>query len=122
MAIGAAGGTDAAVMKGGNKADLRRDQVAAKISQDAARKQRARAQERHGVWFGLGMFGLVGWAVALPTLLGTVLGIWLDARFPSPISWTITLLFIGVMLGCLNAWWWVNRESQGRAGSGSERK
>jgi len=121
MAAGAAGGRDAAVMTGGNEADQRRDKVTAKISQDAARKQRARSHERHGVWFGLGMFGLVGWAVALPTLLGTVLGIWLDAKIPSPISWTITLLFVGVVLGCLNAWWWVNRESQGRTGPGNER-
>jgi ATP synthase protein I len=35
-----------------------------------------------GVWFGLGMMGLIGWSVAVPTLLGAALGIWLDNRYP----------------------------------------
>jgi len=77
----------------------------------AARKQKARREGRRGVWFGLGMFGLIGWAVAVPTLLGITLGIWLDSHWPGRFSWTIALLFAGVTLGCVNAWWWVRRES-----------
>jgi predicted F0F1-ATPase subunit len=37
---------------------------------------------RTGVWFGLGMMGLIGWSVAVPTLLGAALGLWLDSRHP----------------------------------------
>jgi ATP synthase protein I len=81
------------------------------IGDKAERKIRARREEDRGVWFGLGMFGLVGWAVAVPTLLGIVLGVWLDRQFPGKPSWTLTLLFIGVILGCINAWYWVRRES-----------
>ena len=88
--------------------------VFATISEQAACKQRARTEGRYGVWFGLGMFGLVGRAVALPTLLGIALGIWLDARLPVGFSWTISLLVVGILFGCLNAWWWVTRESQGK--------
>ncbi len=82
------------------------------VGRKAERKLRARRAGRRGVWFGLGMFGLVGWAVALPTVAGVALGLWLDARFPSRMSWTITLLFVGALLGSLNAWYWVKRESR----------
>jgi ATP synthase protein I len=58
------------------------------------------------------MFGLVGWAVALPTVAGVALGVWLDHRFPSRASWTLTFLLVGVLLGSLNAWFWVQRESR----------
>lgn len=79
------------------------------VGRKAERRRRAEREERHGVWFGLGMFGLVGWAVAVPTLAGTALGLWLDTTFAGPPSWTITFLVAGVAVGCLNAWWWVRR-------------
>lgn len=82
------------------------------VGRKAERKLRARRTGRRGVWFGLGMFGLVGWAVALPTVGGVALGLWLDARWPSRISWTLTLMLTGALLGSLNAWYWVKRESR----------
>jgi ATP synthase protein I len=88
-------------------------EVAEIVGRKARRKLRARREGRRGVWFGLGMFGLVGWAVALPTVAGAAAGLWLDRRFPSRISWTLTLLFAGALLGSLNAWYWVKRESRG---------
>jgi len=80
------------------------------IGGKAKRKIRARKEKERDVWFGLGMFGLVGWAVAVPTLLGIVLGVWLDRQIPGKPSWTLTFLFIGVVLGCINAWYWVRQE------------
>jgi ATP synthase protein I len=82
------------------------------VGRKAERKLRARRAGRRGVWFGLGMFGLVGWAVALPTVAGVALGAWLDARFPAQFSWTLTLLLAGALLGSVNAWYWVQRESR----------
>ncbi len=82
-----------------------------KVGKRAARKQSAR-QQHHSTWFGLGMFGLVGWSVAIPTVLGITLGLWLDRRWPGQPSWTLTLLIIGVALGCLNAWYWIKQESR----------
>ena len=81
------------------------------VGRQAERKQKARRERRRGLWFGFGMFGLIGWAVATPTLLGIALGVWLDSRWPMEFSWTIALLFAGVTLGCFNAWWWIRRES-----------
>lgn len=75
------------------------------------RKIKARSQRR-SVWFGLGMFGMVGWSVAIPTVAAIALGVWLDKSYPGPPSWTLTLLVIGVAVGCLNAWFWIKRESK----------
>jgi len=76
------------------------------------RKIKARREGDRGVWFGFGMFGLVGWAVAIPTVIGVAIGVWIDKAWPGPYSWTLMCLFIGVVLGCINAWYWVKRESR----------
>ena len=82
-----------------------------KIARKAQRK--LKAQHTHTqVWLGLRMFGLVGWAVTIPTLLGIALGVWLDRQVQSRYSWTLMLLLIGLALGCFNAWYWVTKESQ----------
>jgi ATP synthase protein I len=83
-----------------------------KVGNRAVRKQRAREKGRRTAWFGLGMFGLVGWSVAVPTLIGIGIGIWLDRRWPGDVSWTLTFLMMGVILGCLNAWYWIKQESR----------
>ena len=77
-----------------------------------ARKLRARDAQEHASWFWLGMFGLVGWSVAIPSVVGVAVGIWIDMTWPSRFSWTLMLLFGGVVLGCLNAWYWVTQESR----------
>lgn len=84
------------------------DQVGVK----AARKIKARRNAAPGVWFGLGMMGLVGWSVAVPTLLGAALGLWLDEHHAGGHSWTLALLVAGLVIGCLNAWHWVVREER----------
>ncbi|GAA0851243.1 AtpZ/AtpI family protein [Marinobacter pelagius] len=83
-----------------------------KVGRRAERKRQARARGRRTAWFGLGMFGLVGWSVAVPTLIGIAIGVWADRRWPGEVSWTLTLLIIGVALGCLNAWYWIKQESE----------
>jgi ATP synthase protein I len=66
----------------------------------------------NGVWFGLGMMGLIGWSVVVPTLLGAALGLWLDEHHPGRHAWTLALLVAGLALGCMNAWRWVAKEDQ----------
>jgi ATP synthase protein I len=89
-----------------------RDSFPETIGAKETRKLRARRGKNRSIWFGMGMFGLVGWAVAVPTVLGIALGVWIDARWPGRVSWTLTLLFVGIVLGCLHAWYWVQRESR----------
>lgn len=84
------------------------DQIGAK----ATRKIKARRNSSQGVWFGLGMMGLIGWSVTLPTILGAALGIWLDKQYPDSRSWTLALLVAGLAIGCLNAWLWIAKEEK----------
>jgi ATP synthase protein I len=83
---------------------------AGQIGQQATRKLKARRNPAPGVWYGLGMMGLVGWSVVVPTLLGAAIGLWLDRRYPGGHPWTLALLVAGLTLGCANAWHWVSKE------------
>jgi ATP synthase protein I len=85
---------------------------AKEVSAKAARKLKARRHASPGVWFGLGMMGLIGWSIVIPTLAGAALGIWLDSHYPGQHSWTLALLVAGLVLGCANAWHWVSKEDQ----------
>ena len=82
------------------------------VGEKAARKLKAQRHVTQTVWSGLGMIGMVGWSVAVPTLLGAALGIWLDKHHPWSHSWTLMLLAIGLGLGCVIAWHWVAKESR----------
>lgn len=83
------------------------------IREKTKRKIKARKDRQKGVWFGIGMFGLVGWSVTIPALLFLALGIWIDSTYQGQYSWTLMLLVVGIAIGCLNAWYWVKSESQG---------
>lgn len=82
------------------------------VGSKAARKLKAQKIDSPGIWFGLGMMGLIGWSVAIPTLLGAALGIWLDDHYPAGRSYTLALLIAGLCVGCFNAWHWVSREER----------
>jgi len=90
------------------KGDTFLDQVARKT----ARKLRVQRAGPQGVWFGLGMSGLIGWSVAVPTLAGALLGLWLDRHHPGRHSWTLSLLVIGLALGAFNAWHWLAQQDK----------
>jgi len=81
---------------------------------DSKVKRKLKAQRRSGTsaWFGLGMMGLIGWSIALPTILGAALGIWLDKHYQVQQSWTLALIVAGLTLGCFTAWNWLSKEHQ----------
>lgn len=95
-----------------DRPDEDREAFSRQIGEKAARKLKARRHASRTIWHGLGMMGLVGWSVAVPTLLGAALGLWLDRHSPAPHSWTLSLLLLGLLLGCLVAWQWVARENK----------
>ncbi len=92
-----------------NPKDIKRSFIR-KIEKKEKRKLRAQRKKGQAIWFGLGLFGVIGWSVMVPTLIGIAVGIWADRRWPGQISWTLTFLFAGIILGCLNAWYWVEKE------------
>lgn len=88
-----------------------KDSFAGRVDRQAKRRMKAQGNAGKGVWFGLGMMGLIGWSVVVPTLLGSVLGQWLDSQATGGgRSWTLTLLIAGLVIGCWNAWRWVSKE------------
>lgn len=99
------------------------DPLARRIAHRAERRRKARRHRDRGTWFGLGMYGMVGWSIAIPTLLGVAAGLWIDSRWPSRFSWTLMLMAAGLLIGCWNAWYWVSLEQrsiQGDDGEGEE--
>jgi ATP synthase protein I len=82
------------------------------VGKKATRRLKARRAGDRGIWFGVGMFGMVGWTIAITTIIGVVIGLWIDRTWPGQYSWTMTLLIIGLIVGCINAWYWVNKESR----------
>ena len=82
------------------------------VGKKALRKLRAQRHVTQTVWSGLGMMGMIGWSVVVPTLLGAALGLWVDKHYPGSHSWTLMLLAIGLGLGCFNAWHWVAKEGR----------
>ncbi len=88
------------------------DRFAKKVDAKAARKLKIMRKPGRSVWMGLGTMGIVGWSVSVPTLLGLILGYWLDKHYVSTVSWTLNLLIVGLLIGCLSAWHWVSKEDR----------
>jgi len=64
-----------------------------------------RARRRtNGDWSSIAILGVVGWSVAIPTLAGIAIGLWIDHHWPSRFSWTLMLLIGGLVFGCVSAW------------------
>jgi len=87
-----------------------RDEFERTVGSKEKRKIKARTEGMQSPWFGLGMFGLVGWSIVVPTLAGILIGSWIDGQWPSRISWKLTFLFLGLAIGCGNAWFWIQKE------------
>ncbi|MDH4319445.1 MAG: AtpZ/AtpI family protein [Desulfobulbaceae bacterium] len=99
-------------MTGGDK---RHEEELPKIVEEKARRrQKAEKEGSKPIFFGLGMFGVVGWTIALPTVVGVFLGRWLDGlkSAESKVSWTLSCMFIGLIIGVVAAWQWMSKEGK----------
>jgi ATP synthase protein I len=76
---------------------------------EAVRKRR----ERRATWRregerslgqNLAMIGALGWTIVSPILIGVLGGHWLDHHLGSGVFWTLSLLVVGLALGCKLAW------------------
>ena len=84
--------------------------LADEINTKELRKIRARSARDRTVLTGVSAFGVVGWSIAVPTLLGVFAGMWFDRTWPTKFSWTLALLMAGLTIGCFMAWNWVQKE------------
>lgn len=94
----------------------RNDRSADDIRRSAERLQRARKQPGASPLRGLGAFGMIGWSVAVPTVAGAFLGLWLNRVAPQSFSWPIALILGGIVVGAMIAWNWIDKETP-KAGS-----
>ncbi len=79
------------------------DRMIREVGEKQERMIRARGR-RDGVWSSIALFGSVGWSVAIPTIVGVAIGVWIDTRWHSRFSWAVMLLIAGLIVGCVNAW------------------
>ncbi len=82
------------------------------IGRRARRMKKARENAGVSPLRGLGAFGMIGWSIAVPTVGGAFLGLWLDRTVPQDFSWVLALILGGVTLGGFIAWAWIGRESR----------
>lgn len=88
------------------------DRPAEEIERRARRMQDARDNPGPSPLRGIGTFGMIGWSVAVPTVGGAFLGLWLDRAAPQDFSWTIALILGGVAIGLMLAWNWIGKEGR----------
>ncbi|MSU91753.1 ATPase F0F1 [Rhodobacteraceae bacterium 2CG4] len=89
------------------------DKPAREIGERARRLKAARDDPGPSPLRGVGTFGMIGWSIAVPTVGGAFLGLWLDRVVPQGFSWTIALILGGVVLGALISWIWMRKEGGG---------
>jgi ATP synthase protein I len=97
-------------MKTGNIKEEHR--FSQKIAEKEKQKLKSQREGKYNALSGFALFGMVGWSVVVPTLLGIASGVWLDKKYPQSFSWTISLLFVGLFIGCIIAWQWVDKENK----------
>lgn len=88
----------------------KRNGSADEIGRRAKRMKAARDNPGLSPLRGIGTFGMIGWSIAVPTVGGAFLGLWLDRITPQSFSWTIVLIVGGVTLGSLVSWSWISKE------------
>lgn len=78
-----------------------------------ARERRARKAKEEGdrtLRYGFGSFGAIGWSIVVPSLIGIFVGLWLDRRFETGMRFTLSLFVLGLFVGIINVWKWMNAE------------
>ena len=90
------------------------DKSAEQIARQAKRMKSARDHPGPSPLRGIGTFGMIGWSIAVPTVGGAFLGLWLDRVAPQRFSWPIALILGGVVLGSFIAAAWINKEGGDR--------
>jgi ATP synthase protein I len=88
-----------------------RSEMEQAVAEKQLRRLRSRQRGTQSAWFGLGMFGVIGWSISVPMVAGIATGLWVDSKFETQQSWTLMLMVLGIGFGCVNAWSWIYRES-----------
>lgn len=82
---------------------------AAKQAANRAESERRDPEPSFGA--RLGQIGVLGWTIVVPTLLGLLIGRWLDRQFDTRVFFSAPLLMLGAASGLWFAWKWMHRQS-----------
>ncbi len=90
------------------------DEANRKTARTLVKKAKAMEKRPERTFFlNAAILSVYGWQLSIPVLLGVALGQFLDRRFPSDmISWTLNCIFIGFIIGVLNANRWLHKEGR----------
>ena len=80
-----------------------------RISPTQAQQLKMRRRQRWSADFG--MIASLGGVIIVPILLGVFGGGWLDEHFPLDFSWRLSLLFLGLLWGLVNGYYWLKFEN-----------
>jgi ATP synthase protein I len=81
-----------------------RNELDRTVERDAKRIDRAE-RERRSVLAQTTFLGTLGLVFVLPVVVGAYVGRWLDGLSSGySMRWTLSLIFVGVVVGALNAW------------------
>ena len=95
-----------------NDAKKAQDKAAEAMRRSAQRITHSRTTKPLSPLHGFGTFGIIGWSIAVPTVAGAFLGVWLDKVAPQSFSWPMALILGGIVIGIIIAWSWIAKEDQ----------
>ncbi|MFA5627236.1 MAG: AtpZ/AtpI family protein [Thiohalomonadaceae bacterium] len=90
----------------------KQDTSADSMQRSVERMKKARATRGASPLRGFGTFGIIGWSVAVPTVAGALLGLWLERVAPQTFSWPLALMLAGMVVGIIIAWSWIEKEGR----------
>jgi len=93
-------------------ADPDTDRMARAARQAVQRERRSQEEPEPSLGARLGQIGILGWTIVVPTLLGLVLGHWLDRYFNTGVFFSAPLLMAGAAIGLWSAWKWMHRQTR----------
>ena len=64
------------------------DEFEVRVRRQRERIEKGRAERQESFWNYLGLFGVVGWSVIIPMVIGVLLGRWMDHSFGTVYRWT----------------------------------
>ena len=85
------------------------DRMHDNVASFARRRRRFLAERGRTLALALAVIG-IGWAIALPAVLGFAIGHWLDARYGTGVVLAAGLGFLGLAIGCYSAYLQIRRQ------------
>ncbi len=93
-----------------NKEGLHKKNFREEAIKKEERALKAKGRKEVNPWWGFSLFGLVGWTVVGPILIGIFLGFWLEHRYGPGHPWILGMLFTGLFVGIILALALVGKE------------